>query len=281
MRDKYYFHHPFKKSSFGIFVFPNSDNASQIESSGFLLEEIDLYYQPLEHPIVAISLFGIKLFFIIIGMILCSKVLGMVKKEPSIDSQLLEIFCWIQIIFQPILVFFDLTVNLIHPIDDIIGPWFCSLGWLFYSVSTKFILNHSFFTAMMRYVFILHNDIVNKFGKQKFKRYFLYLSISACMFGVLVDGIDNKELSRLSFINKCYGNDHKVFLIESSTFNVLRRKFWEVESNAIDNYVGTWEHIYLILLKLMKLVKTSIFLITGFNVAEGILYFTLFSDMKR
>ena len=120
MRDKYYFHHPFKKSSFGIFVFPNSDNASQIESSGFLLEEIDLYYQPLEHPIVAITLFAIKLFFIIIGMILCSKVLGMVKKEPTIDSQLLEIFCWIQIIFQPTLVFFDLTVNLIHPIDDII-----------------------------------------------------------------------------------------------------------------------------------------------------------------
>ena len=281
MKDKYHFHHPFTKSSFGFFVFLNSDNASQIVSSGFSLEDIDLYYQPLENPIVAISLFTIKIFFIIIGMILCSKVLDMVKKEPSIDSQLLKIFCWIQIIFQPILVFFDLTVNLIHPIDDIIGPWFCSLGWLFYSVSTKFILNHSFFTAMMRYVFIVHNDIVNKFGKQKFKRYFLFLSIAACMFGVLVDGIDNKELSRLSFINKCYGNDHKVFLIESSTLNVLRRKFLEVQGNAIENYVGTWQQIYLILLKFMKMVKTSIFLITGFNVAEGILYFTLFSDMRR
>ena len=281
MKDKYHFHHPFTKSSFGFFVFLNSDNASQIVSSGFSLEDIDLYYQPLENPIVAISLFTIKIFFIIIGMILCSKVLDMVKKEPSIDSQLLKIFCWIQIIFQPILVFFDLTVNLIHPIDDIIGPWFCSLGWLFYSVSTKFILNHSFFTAMMRYVFILHNDIVNKFGKQKFKRYFLFLSFAACMFGVLVDGIDNKELSRLSFINKCYGKDHKVFLIESSTLNVLRRKFLEVQRNAIENYVGTWQQIYLILLKFMKMVKTSIFLITGFNVAEGILYFKLFSDMKR
>ena len=100
------------------------------------MEEIDLYYQPLEHPIAAVSVFFLKSFFITIGIFLCVKVLNVAKKEPNIVTEMVKIFCWTQIIFQPILVFFDLSINLLHPVNEFIGHWYCSLGWFFYSLST-------------------------------------------------------------------------------------------------------------------------------------------------
>ena len=282
MQGRYHFHHPFTKSSIGILLANSSDNDLIEKLSVILLEDVHLYYQPLEHPIIAMLFFFIKFFFIVIGIILCSKVLTMVKKNPSIDSKALMVFCWIQILFQPTLVFFDLTVNLIHPVDEIIGTWLCSFGSLFYSFSTKFVLTHSFFSALMRYIFILHNDVIRKYGIERFKKYFLYLSLVICFFGVFVDGIDTRELSRLSFINKCYGKDHKVFLIESSTLNVLKRKFWTIEGlEAFEKYGETWKEIISMLLKVLRLVKTLIFLLTGFNVVESILYFQIFAFMKR
>ena len=278
---QYYLYHPFSNSFFGILLDENNGNMKKNGRVGLVVEEIDLYYQPLEHPIAAVSVFFIKSFFITIGIFLCVKVLNVAKKEPNIVTEMVKIFCWTQIIFQPILVFFDLTINLLHPVNEFIGHWYCSLGWFFYSLSTKLILTNSFFTALMRYFFIIHNHIVNKYGKEKVKRYFLYFSLMACMFHVLVEVIDNKELSRLSFINKCYGKDHKVFLIETSTLNVLKRKFWEIESNAFEKYGEEMEVIFSMVLKTMRLFKTLVFLLTGFNVIEGILYFKVFSYMQR
>ena len=282
MKERYPFYHPFTKTSIGMLFTNRSDNVLIEKLSFAVLEDVQLYYQPLEHPIIAILLFFIKLFFITIGIFLCSKVLIMVKKNPSIDSKALIVFCWIQILFQPTLVFFDLTVNLIHPVDEIIGTWFCSFGSLFYSFSTKFVLTHSFFSALMRYIFIFHNDALQKYGIERFKKYFLYLSIMTCLFGVFADGIDTRELSRLSFINKCYGKDHKVFLIESSTLNVIKRKFWTIEGlAAFEKYGESWKQIISMLLKVMRLVKSLIFLLTGFNIVEAILYFQIFAFMKR
>ena len=280
-KQQHYFYHPFVNSSFGILMFDNDSNIPKNEESGFIVYDVNLYYQPLEHPLIAVSFFAIKLLFIIIGVMLCTKILRVVKREPSIDTHIMKIFCWTQITLHPILIFFDLTINLIHPINAVIGDWYCSFGWLLYSFSTKFVLNYSFFAALMRYFFVIHNDAVNTYGKEKFKRHFLHFSLIACVFGVIVEGIDNRELSRLSFINKCYGKDHKVFLIESSTLHVLQRKFWEIESDAFVKYGEILDHLISTVLRVIRMVKNSIFLLTGFNVMEGILYFKVFLHMQR
>ena len=280
-----YLYHPFTHSSFGMLIAKNNGNTNVNMTKngqlGFVVENIDLYYQPLEHPYVAVCVFVIKSFFITIGIFLCVKVLRMAKKEPSIVTQMVEIFCWSQIIIQPIAATFDLTVNLFHPVNEFIGHWYCSLQWLFGSLLTKLVLPNSFFISLMRYVFIVHNPIVNRHGKEKIKRYFLYFYLIACIFGVLVEGVDNRELSRYSFINKCYGKDHKVFLIETSTLNILKRKFWEIESDAFEKYGQTMDLIFSMAVRTLRLFNIFIFLLTGFNAIEGILYFNVFSYMQR
>ena len=64
------------------------------------------------------------------------------------------------------------------------------------------------------------------------KRLFLYFSIISPIIQFTLQALGGSP--RLSFVNKCYGNDHKVFLIETSTLNILKRKFVEFDDARTD-----------------------------------------------
>ena len=70
-----------------------SFNFSNDESYGFTIDDIDLYYQPLEHPAIAISVSAFKSIILTIGVLLCMKVITKINKEPSIDAQMVQVFC--------------------------------------------------------------------------------------------------------------------------------------------------------------------------------------------
>ena len=274
-------YHPFAKSSFAMMIISPGLNDTKDESYGFVLDDIDLYYQPLEHPAIAISVSAFKSIILTIGVLLCMKVITKINKEPSIDAQMVKVFCWAQIVFQIGSEFIYLLINLLHPINEIIGNWFCDLVWIYFSFGTKLIFNHSFFVALMRFIFIKHNQMVTSYGKNKFKRHFMYFSILVSVFGMLVDVIEIRGLSRTSFINKCYGNDDKIFLIETSALYRLQRKLWKVDTYQFEEYGEALERVFAIVLKVVRLIKNLIFLLTGFNIMEGIIYFNIFSYIKR
>ena len=179
-------------------------------------------------------------------------------------------------IFHPILIFFELAVNLMHPIEEIIGPWICTVGWLFYNISTKIVLNYSFFAAIMRYVFVVHDDRVGRYGKEKVKRHFLYLYLAITIAQIVMKAVDGT--SRLSFINKCYGRDHEIFLIETSSLSVLKRKFWTSAQNQDKTMLDLLLHM---IKRIIKILDTIAFLALGFNLTEVIVYRTIFSHLDR
>ena len=81
------FYHPFKKNFFGFLT-----NEDRTNISGFSVSNVDLYYQPLEHPAVAFTVFFIKLLVIVIGEVVSMQVLTMMKKETSIIDGLIYLF---------------------------------------------------------------------------------------------------------------------------------------------------------------------------------------------
>ena len=246
------------------------------ETIGQLVDDIDFYYQPIEPPWIAIIFFFVRLTIIFIGEVIGKKVVIMTREETGILSEITLMFIAIQMIFHPILIFFELAVNLIHPIEEIIGPWICTVGWLFYNVSTKIVLNYSFFAAVMRYVFVLHEDRVGKYGKEKMKRHFLYLYLVITIAQIVMKAVDGT--SRLSFINKCYGRDHEIFLIETSSLGVLKRKFWTSAQNQDKTMLDLLLHM---IKRIIKILDTIIFLALGFNLTEVIVYRRIFSHLVR
>ena len=275
MRLKYYhLYNPYKQPTLG-FLWEDSKTTGNA-TIGQLVDDIDFYYQPLEPPWIAIIFFFVRLTIIFIGEIIGKKVVIMTREETGILSEITLMFISIQMIFHPILIFFELSVNLIHPINEIIGPWICTVGWLFYNVSTKIVLNYSFFAAIMRYVFVVHDDRVGRYGKDKVKRHFLYLYLTITIAQIVMKAVDGT--SRLSFINKCYGRDHEIFLIETSSLSVLKRKFWTSAQNQDKTMLDLLLHM---IKRIIKILDTIAFLALGFNLTEVIVYRTIFSHLDR
>ena len=275
MRLKYYhFYNPYKQPTLG-FLWEDPKTTGN-DTIGQLVDDIDFYYQPLEPPWIAIIFFFVRLTIIFIGEIIGKKVVIMTREETGILSEITLMFISIQMIFHPILIFFELSVNLIHPINEIIGPWICTVGWLFYNISTKIVLNYSFFAAIMRYVFVVHDDRVGRYGKDKVKRHFLYLYLTITIAQIVMKAVDGT--SRLSFINKCYGRDHEIFLIETSSLSVLKRKFWTSAQNQDKTMLDLLLHM---IKRIIKILDTIAFLALGFNLTEVIVYRTIFSHLDR
>ena len=271
----YHFYNPFKSPALWFYL-NDPNNKYSNDSMSYVMDDVDLYYQPLEPQWIAIFFFFVRLTIIVFGQFIGTKVVILMKRENGILSEVTILFMITQMVFHPILIFFELTVNLIHPVDEVMGPWVCYVAWLFYSFSTSIVLNYSFIAAIMRYTFVVHEERVGQYGKEKVKRYFLYLSVAVVIIVIIMRIIDGT--SSLSFINKCYGRDHEVFLIETSSLAVLKRKFWESAERQHQNLV---DKLLDIAKRALKVLDSIQFLVLGFNITEAIIYKMIFSHLDR
>ena len=102
----YHFYHPFKSSSFGILT-PSLKDPDNV--TGFALEDIDLYYQPLESPSIFFTFFVLSLISVFIGEGIGMKVLTMLKKELGPLTQITKLFVISQMILWPFFLLLVLT----------------------------------------------------------------------------------------------------------------------------------------------------------------------------
>ena len=264
------FYHPFRNLSLRFSI---TDHQSSNVQIGFEIDDINLYYQPVAEPIAGTIFFFIKLTIILIGCYIHLKILkSMGKESSSIIDNVTKFYLWNQtIVYLAGLVFVTIT-DFIHPAGEIIGYWFCTLGWINFAFGGYITIFFSFIVAFMRYFFVLHNAKVEEFGKEKMKKIFMFLFIGIPIFCVFMESFD--EFSLFSFVNKCYGKDHKVFLIETSTLNVLKHKFISFE-----NYekTDTFEAMLDIMKRICKFIKQFLIITMGCNISEAIIYYKVLS----
>ena len=266
------FYHPFQNASIGIWA---EGDWPKNGPDGFVMDNIDMYYQPVQVPEVALTFSFIKLTIIIIGLFINIKLLISLKKENSTVNEVTTLFVWTQIIFYPVMLIFNTATDFIHPVDEIIGHWFCTLGWIIIEFCGYFTIFYSFIVAVMRHFFILHSSRVEEYGKEKAKKIFMFLMILFPFICVIWDATE--ELSILSYINKCYGNDHKVFLIETSTLDVLKHKFWNLTEHEKGGFLDS---LFVVVRRISKLLKATVILVMGCNIFEAVIYYRVLSHLN-
>jgi hypothetical protein len=269
----YHFYHSFKNSSLAILRESLTDTEN---ITGIVLKDIDLYYQPLESPLVSITFFVPKLISVLIGEGIGIKVLATIKKEKGLLTQITKVFLLYQMILHPAQILTDLTINLIYPVNEVIGDWFCALCWFLWGFGTGIVLNNSFMAALIRYFFIIHETKVKTFGKKRAQRIFLVLSIAIPLFQFILQVVDGSP--RYSYIKKCYGEDREAFLVETSTLKVLKSKFLKLEKYETN---GGIDSIYEMGRRICKVLEATLFVMMGFNITEGVMYYKIFSHMLR
>jgi hypothetical protein len=269
----YHFYHPFKNSSLAVWA----GNLTDTENiTGDVLDDIDLYYQPLESPSVSFTFFVLKLICVLIGEGIGIKVLTMIKKEKGVLTEMAKLCVLYQMILHPIQILMDLTINLVYPVNEVIGDWFCAFCWFLWGFGSGIVLNNSFMAALIRYCFIIHETKVKAFGKNRAKRIFLILSIAIPLFQFILQVVDGSP--RLSFIKKCYGEDREAFLLETSTLKVLKSKFLKLDKYESN---GGIDFIYETGRRICKVIEATLFVIMGCNISECVIYYKIFSHMHR
>ena len=269
------FYHPFQDSFLGVFP---EEISSPGNISGFVLEDIDLYHQPVLDPIVATIFSIIWMIVLVLGLYLHFKILSGLKQETGILKDITGIFVPAQMIFWPLLSFFVATTNFVYPLNILIGEWFCSLSQFVISFLLSIISSHSLIAALMRYFFIVHSSKVELHGKTNIKKLFLFLSVMIPLCIAIGKLSSGARLGNMSFINKCNGKHHEAFLTETSTINVLKKSFCEI---AIDYKGEIGGQVIMVLKQLSCMASTFSWVIMGSNVTEGIIYYRLFSHMNR
>ena len=270
-------HNQFSRNlSIGLFI-ENMKNNNRT-STFFSLNDVDLYYQPVEAISVGILFFSIRLILVIIGWIINLKLYFQISKETCLVKDVTKVYTITQIAFLPIWFFFNSGTDFFHPLNEIIGQWFCTTGWFLIHFCGTLIAFYSLVVSLMRYFFIIHEKRVELYGKKKAQRHFSWLIIIIPLIMVLWESSNGSDLDVMSVVNKCYGKDHKIFLIETSTSAVFRNKFCEY-----DNYDKSGSHgnLFSLFRRFSCVTNKLCLVLTSLNVTEGIVYCRVLAHISR
>lgn len=263
---------------FGVFI---DDFTQSVNSTKYIFEEVDLFYQPIETPLVASLFFFVRLILFSIGEFVNFKVFLQINKETCLINDVAKVFTINQMVLLPVYLVYNTSTDFFHPMNKIIGQWFCTLGWFLIHLCGTIMAFHSFVVALMRYFFIVHDKKIEHFGKQRAKNLILYLSVIIPLLVVVWEGTNGSDLDVMSVVNKCYGKDHKIFLIERSTSEVFKSKFCEYDGYGDQNGSLTYNKAFAIFRRFSCIANKVVLVIMSVNLAEGIVYFKLLSHINR
>ena len=275
-------YHPFTKSSLGFLHIENSwKNNGFEEEVGFQIHDVNLYYQPVQDPKIGFAFFTLRTVMVGLGEYIHVKVFNLMKKENGLIKDVARLFTIVQMIYWPFWLIFSTTTDFIHPLDKVIGEWYCFMGWFIHWSCWTYISFHSFIVAIMRYVFIVHNAKVTAYGGDKAKKIFFFLSIAIPALLIVWGMIElpDRPVDPMSFINKCYGKHHKKFLIDTSTMDVVKSGLCEF--GRYDEFKGPVYSMIATIKRIFCISKSILYLIMGFNIFEGFVYYKTLKHIIR
>ena len=270
------FYHPFNQKSLSVFLpIDLSSNKSSLNN----LDGVELYQQPVEEPNIAILFCTIRLFSTILAEVCNYRLIYATKKDTGILTDVIKLQAYIIIASMPIRLIFVTLTDLIHPLNEVLGQWICSSYWVIIKTSIQIIANHSLIIALIRYVFIVHNDKVIEHGKEKLKNLFWYLSIGIPIFNLLWIATDLIRIDTNIAINRCNGVDHERFLIQSwSSLGLIKKNFDNLQIYRDNNNLSI---LIAVLRRISKVIQRVWMIVLASNMVEGIIYYKLIQHMRR
>ena len=261
-----------------FFGFLSRDTNSSSLTTGSMIDELVLYYQPTESNVLASIFFMIRLAFVGLGEFLNIKIFLLMSKETCLVQDVVRVFAATQIAFLPTMLILNTSTDIFHPLNEIVGQWFCTIAWFLTHVFGTIIVFNSLVVAAMRYCFIVHEDKVKLYEKRKVKNCFFWLSIGIPIFMIIWEATNGSEIDLISTINKCYGNDHKKFLIDNARSDKFQSKMCDY---TVAGDVDTFGKIIATLRSVSCITNKVVLILMTVNITEGILYYKTLSHINR
>ena len=88
--------------------------------------------------------------------------------------------------------------------------------------------------------------------------------------------MENADVDPFLFVNRCYGRDDRMFLATTSPTHLVAHCTFGDFTNK-----GIYDKLLEVLKQAGCALKFALFILMGFNISEGILYYKIFSYIKR
>ena len=187
---------------------------------------IDLYRKPVLPPIFSLVVIPIiKLIFVGFGMFIQFRTLQMLKTETSVNNLMMVTQAKIHIIFWPIWTLAVMSTESIYPLRSLITPFGCHFLKFYVYFSLFSFIFYSFYASLLRYLFCIHTDRVTQFGREKLVKLLYWMFYIHTFLWTIYTHATTFDMDHLPLINSCFGIQHKVFLVENSGLNMLKRHF--------------------------------------------------------
>ena len=235
--------------------------------NGEILKEVDLPYAALQNPHLAIAYLISKTIIVGFGLYVHIQTLKFLKHETCLVKEVMKVFLYVQMAYWPVKVVFETTTDLIYPLGDILGKWYCHFGFLWLTYGMTLIVFHSFIVGLMRYMVVVHHDQMLQFGIEKAKTLFYWMNILVPLVMTVWAFIGRREVSSVSTLIKCYGTHVEAFLVEEDIETTTMKSFC-----AFEKYEEEGNETISALKRLFCIVHTLIYVLMGVNVVEGFFY---------
>ena len=141
-----HFYNPFTESFLGASM---KNPAFPSNATNIILEDVDLYYQPVPNPFVAGTFSVIMVLILIIGWYLHLEVYLMIKKEDSILKNVSKAYVFAQMIFIPTAIISICFTNFVHNLPPATSKVICPVAWFLFYFCLNMVSFHSFISATM------------------------------------------------------------------------------------------------------------------------------------
>ena len=179
-----------------------------------------------QRPITSLALImPIQLTFAASAMFIQIRTLQLLKQENSVDNRMMVSQAKLHIVVWPFIVVINTLADNIYPLSNILTPHFCSvlsffLYFCFYSMTL-----YSLYAALLRYLYCVHSDKVEKFGKTKLIALMYWMFYGHILSWTGYTLLTAFNLDHIPLINSCYGVLDKLWMMEGNLLEMVQRHF--------------------------------------------------------
>ena len=184
-----------------------------------------------QRPITSLALImPIQLTFAASAIFIQIRTLQMLKQESSVNNQMMVSQARLHILFWPSFVVVNTLTDNIYPLSNLLTSHFCSVFSFFLHFCFYSMILYSLYAALLRYLYCVHSEKVEKFGKTKFITLMYWMFYGHVLLWTGYTMLTTFNLDHLPLINSCYGVMDKLWMMEGSLLEMVQRHFCVLES---------------------------------------------------
>ena len=206
------------------------------------------------------------------------------KKGQNLIKNLLE--GYIGIIpgsFIVIAIYVNVLTIYLEPPATWIGPWFCIIFELFGHWNIVYIGGFSFWSALLKYWFIVHSKQALVFGEEKARKLVFAAHVLVPVFLSCLNSITNGKADQIFWVDHCWGHMQSRRNLENNdTSNVVDNLLCVNRNYDLSGYLG--DNVSNVVKNILRTTCGSLkflYLLFLSNMVEFILYVLIFRYLNR